>query len=186
MFDPSVRRLRRPVAGRLAGIAVECIDGGRVGNVTVRGIRMEGYGTPVFIRAQRRHEPASGRSAALRNILIENVTAVADSRIASSITGVPGLRPRDITLRGLDLLMPGGGTEEDARRPVPECERSYPDAHMFGHQALPAYGFYLRHADGVTFEDVRLRLASPDARKDIVAEDCTSVRLPASAGVAVR
>ena len=159
----------------MAGIALECIDGGCVENIAVRNIRMEGYGTPVFIRAQRRHEPAEGRTAALRRILIENVTAVADSRIASSITGVPGLRPRDITIRNVDFLMPGGGTEEDAKRPVPEAENTYPDAHMFDHQALPVYGFYLRHADGVTFENVRLCLASPDARKDIAAEDCTDV-----------
>ena len=157
----------------MAGIALECIDGGRVENVTVRNVTMEGYGTPVFVRAQRRHEPPAGRTACLRKLLIENVKAVADSRIASSITGVPGLRPQDTTVRNVDFLLPGGGTVDEARRPVPESERSYPDAHMFDRQALPAYGFYLRHADGVTFENVRLRLASPDARKDIVAEDCT-------------
>ena len=50
-------------------------------------------------------------------------------------------------------------------------------------KTLPAYGFYLRHADCITLESVRLRLVSPDARKDIVTEDCTSVRLPASAEV---
>lgn len=159
----------------MAGIAIECIDGGRVEGITVRNIALDGYGTPVFVRAQRRHEPTAGRAPALRNILIENVTAVADSRIASSITGVPGLRPHDITLRNLDFLMPGGGTEEEAGCLVPEKERAYPDAHMFDHQALPAWGFYIRHADNVRFENVRLRLAAPDAREKIVADDCTGI-----------
>ena len=107
----------------MAGIALECIDGGRVEDITVRNVTMEGYGTPVFIRAQRRHEPPAGRTACLRKLLIENVKAVADSRIASSITGVPGLRPQDITIRNVDFLMPGGGTAEEARRPVPESEK---------------------------------------------------------------
>ena len=157
----------------VAGIALECIDGGRVENVTVRKVKMEGYGTPVFIRAQRRHEPPAGRKAALRSILVEDVTAVADSRIASSVTGVEGLRPRDITIRNVDFLMPGGGTGDEARQSVPESEKAYPDAHMFNRQALPAWGFYVRHADDVRFENAALRLSSPDARERLLHDDAT-------------
>lgn len=161
----------------IAGVAVEVVDGGTLEDVVLRNLTMEGYGTPFFVREQRRHAPPSGRETYLRNVLIENVTGIADGRIASSVTGVPGRRPSGITFRNIDLTLPGGGTEEDARRPVPELETAYPDAHMFGHKALPAYGFYVRHADGVVFDNVRLRLVSPDVREPIVTDDCTGVQI---------
>ena len=165
----------------IAGFAIEVVDGGRLDGLTIRNVEMEGYAVPVFVREQRRHEPAPGKETYLRNVLVENVKAVADSRIASSITGVPGRRPRGITLRNVDILCPGGGTEEDAKRPVPELEKGYPDAHMFGHKALPAWGFYVRHADDVRFENVTLRLAAPDARRKFVFDDCTGCAESAAA-----
>lgn len=165
----------------IAGVALEVVDGGALEAVTVRDIELEGYAVPFFVRQQRRHEPAPGRETQLSNILVENVRGCADSRIASSVTGVPGLRPRGITFRNVDLTLPGGGTEGDARRSVPERETAYPDAHMFDRQSLPAYGFYVRHADDVTFENVTLRLAAPDARERLVLDDvtgCSFTRAP--------
>jgi hypothetical protein len=51
-------------------------------------------------------------------------------------------------------------------------ERAYPESFMFDKMPLPAYGFYVRHADGVVFENVDVRPASPDARKPFVFDDC--------------
>ena len=159
----------------IAGLALEVVDGGRMENVVIRNIAMEGYQTPIFIRQHRRHEPAPGHVSYLRNVLIEHVKGVADSRIACSITGVPGLRPHGIVLRDIDLTFPGGGTRADAEYVVPELETVYPESNMFERQPLPAYGFYLRHVDDVTFSDVRLRLRAPDARPPVVADDCTNI-----------
>ena len=162
------------VTNRICGISVialEVVDGGRMDGVTVRNIKMDGYQTPVFVRHHRRHEPQPGKETYLRNVLIENLRGVADSRIASSITGISGLRPRGITLRNVSLVVPGGGTEEDAARPVPERETAYPESFMFGKQPLPACGFYVRHADDVAFENVEVRCANPDAREMFVFDD---------------
>lgn len=95
------------------------------------------------------------------------------------MTGVlGGRRPCGITLRNVDLTMPGGATEAmDFRRRVAEAERAYPEHRMFGH-ILPAWGLYLRHADDVRLENVRLRLASEDARADaVVASDVTGLSM---------
>lgn len=165
----------------LAGLALEVVDGGRLENVTIRGIEMEGFMVPVFIRLGRRRALLSEKGTYLRNVLIENVKAVADSRIANSITGVPGLRPSGITFRNVEIVSPGGGTREDAERPVPEMETMYPECTMF-HEgfpdfadntkiALPASGFYIRHADDVRFENVRLATRAPDAREIVVTDD---------------
>ena len=55
-------------------------------------------------------------------------------------------------------------------------EKSYPENRCFG-TPLPAYGFYLRHADGVALERVRFSLepGSGDARPPVVADDCREV-----------
>lgn len=160
----------------LGGIVLESVDGGWLEDVTVRNVTMEGVQTPIVVReAARRVNP--DRETRLRNILIENVKGSALSRMASSITGIPGgKRPQNITLRNVDLTMPGGATAEmRPDRPVPEVVKSYPENRMFGH-ILPAWGIYVRHADGVTFENVRLRLAAPDVRKNaVVVSDSTGI-----------
>ena len=41
---------------------------------------------------------------------------------------------------------------------------------------LPAYGFYVRHADDVRFENVKLRWAGGDEeREPVVQDDCRGV-----------
>ena len=151
-------------------------------NVTIRNIEMEGYLSPILVRHHHRHEPHGEVDTCLRNVLIENVRGSADGCLASSITGVPARkgksarRPRNITLRNIYLTLPGGGTAEDAADKVPEADGSYPDSFMFGKIPLPAYGFYVRHADNVVFDNVEVKTAIPDARPRLVVEDGTFIQ----------
>ena len=46
---------------------------------------------------------------------------------------------------------------------------------MFG--VLPAWGFYCRHADGVNFENVTLRVKAKDYRPALVCDDVKNLRL---------
>lgn len=155
----------------LAGLALEVVDGGRMEDVTIRNITMQGYQTPIFIRHDRRHEPQAGQETYLRNVLIENVRGRADSRIACLVTGVVGRRPQNIVLRNLDLEFPGGGLIQETIESVPECVGGYPEMNMFRGRALPAFGFYIRHTDGVRLENVSLRTATPDRRPAVVRVD---------------
>ena len=162
----------------ISAIALEVVDGGVMENVTVRNIKIgRGVQTPVFVRMGRRRSAAGGRASTMRNILIENVEGEAASLVASSITGVPGLRPRDITLRNVRLRMPGGGTAGEVCRKVPEMERAYPENRMFKMQMLPAYGFYVRHADGVRFENVELSYAGDEERPAITLDDTAGAEM---------
>ena len=161
----------------LAGIALEMVDGGVMEKVHVHDITMlHGVQTPILVRLARRRTHKSGAKSFLRDVLIENVTSKSSaSIIASSITGVPGLRPQDVTLRNLDLTVKGGGRAAHAAAQVPEVEKCYPENRMFK-MPLPAYGFYVRHADGVRFENVKLRWAGGDEEREaVVQDDCTGV-----------
>ena len=162
----------------LCGICVQCVDGGVVEDVTMRGIRGTGMQTPFMLRLGRRHENRRrGASAdygppALRNVLVEDVRLTAASTIACSLTGVPGLRPRDIIFRNCTFAMKSGGTCDDVAAEVPEVETRDPDHRMYNAMPLPAWGFYLRHADFVRFEQVTFRRgAGTEMRPAVFADD---------------
>ena len=162
----------------LGGIAVEMVDGGQLYDISVRNITMTKCAqTPIFVRMGRRRTDGRGPSR-LENVLIENVKGDAVSQIACSITGVPAeggcpaLRPRNIVIRNADLVFPGGGTKAAAfAHPVPEHPARYPENRMFDWQMLPAFAFYVRHADGVRLENVRWRTVRPDEREPLAQED---------------
>ena len=42
---------------------------------------------------------------------------------------------------------------------------------------LPSWGFYVRHVDGIRFEDVRLRLTEDDMRPAFVFDDVKNAKL---------
>lgn len=162
----------------IAAIAIENVDGGILENVVFRDIEAEGARVPVFIRAGlrtgRKCGIPAGTGRVMRGILLENVRGTALSQIACSITGVDGLRLRDVTLRNVHLTFPGGVREADERAAVPDAAGDYPEANMFGeHRALPAYAFYARHVDGLKLENVTTSLASPDERKPFIVDDVT-------------
>ena len=154
-------------AAASGGIVVAMVDGGQLEDVRISDIEFgAGVQVPIFVRLGRRREPSFFSETYHRNVTIENVrmTAPAASRIANSITGVPGLEVDGVTLRNVHLICPGGGTVADTKIPVREAERLYPSAVATFKGVLPAYGFFVRHARNVKFENVAYRLMSPDGR----------------------
>lgn len=167
----------------ISGIAIECVDGGVVENVRISDITIREACTPIFIRAGVRFRrnfgsenwlkiPFGGQ-AILRNVVIENVMAKATSFTASSITGVPMARVEDVTLRNVKIDVLGSGEEgrKEIGVPVVENENGYPEAFMFAGSMLPAYGFYVRHADNVSFENVTFTVRDEEFRPAVQRDD---------------
>jgi hypothetical protein len=174
----------------LSGIALEIIDGGIMEQITISNINMRGIQTPVFIRLQQGRprcvECMEKPVGSLKNILISNIVATASSRIASSITGIPGHYVENITIRDMIVNCMGGGTMEDVYREIPERENHYPDNWMFyttlpgsvlRHANLPAYGLYVRHAKNINLENVQFNLMQPDYRPAIFFDNAHDVTL---------
>jgi len=155
------------------GIAIEEVDGGVCQRVAVSNIVMRNVENPLFIRLGNRGNPVPGHPApgvgAMRDITVSNVRAEGAGRLGCSITGLPEHPVERVILRDIRICFAGGGTAEEAARAVPEKEKAYPMGWMFG--ALPSYGLYIRHADGITLDDLELTAAEPDARPAIVVED---------------
>ena len=164
----------------ISGIEVSAVDGGSIKDVVISDIEMgEGIDTPLFVRLGRRKNPAGGRSTYMKNVTIERVrmTRPACCSIANIIAGVPGMRPKNIVIRDVDLVMPGGGTAKDAANlDIDERDRSFPMPSIFK-SMLPAYGFYVRHADGVRLENVRVRYADGKEERPAVVIDDADVSI---------
>ena len=163
----------------LAGIALEIVDGGRLENVTVSDVDIEGVSVPIFLRLGNRARPyVSGQRTGVgtfRKVRLHNITARSTSSIGCSISGLPGHPIEDVELKSIRLHFDGGGTREDSTRAIPERETSYPESTMFG--TLPAYGFYCRHARGLRFTDVTLDTNESDLRHALVFDDVEDVQI---------
>jgi len=98
--------------------------------------------------------------------------------IPSSIVGLPGFPVEDVTIEDVEITYGGGGSRAIAHIPledlgrVPENRANYPEFSMFGE--LPAWGFYLRHARGIRFNNVKLSYRKDDFRPAIVMDDVQS------------
>ncbi len=112
--------------------------------------------------------------------------------LPSSIVGLPNNLIKNVHLKHINITFYGGGKSLNASQNsvqnlknlgqnqlqdslkntlhvVPELPQAYPEFSMFGE--LPAWGFYVRHTEGVHFTHIKLRLIEKDYRKPIVLED---------------
>ena len=122
-----------------------------------------------------------GFNSYLKDVLIKNITASSASYVASSITGVPGLRVDNVEIRDVNFKLKGGGKVSDTLVEVPEVEKAYPENRMFGIM-LPAYGFYMRHADNIRLVNVKLStVGDKEERHAVVAEDVNGLEITDSA-----
>jgi hypothetical protein len=179
---------------RLAGVALEIVDGGTMDRIVVSDITMDGVGAPLFVRLGNRARPFKQEMdkpglGALRNVTISNIEARGANPTGCAISGLPEARIENLTLDNVRFSFAGGGTAAEAQRDVPEHPTKYPEYSMFGR--LPAYGFYCRHVDGLTMRNVQLQLAGQDERPGIALDNVTDATValldaqPPSGGAAV-
>ena len=77
----------------------------------------------------------------------------------------------NISFDNIHLTFGGGGTAEDAaRRDLPKIAGEY---FMLG--AMPAYGFYARNSRGLTLQNVRLQVSSPEMRPAVIFDHVEDV-----------
>ena len=159
---------------RLAGVALEIVDGGTMDRVVVSNITMDKIGAPIFLRLGNRARPFKKDMerpgiGAMRNITISNIEATGANPTGCAISGLPEAKIENVTMSNLRLSFDGGGTKADAGRTVDEKPEDYPEYSMFG--KLPAHGLYCRHIKGLKLLNVQLQLAKGDQRSAVVLED---------------
>lgn len=159
----------------ISGIALEMVDGGIMDQVKISDILMDGVQTPIFIKLgdRKRYNDVPGQ---LKNVQINNIVAKNASLITSSITGYPGHLIENVDISNVNIIYMGGGTQKHYEREVPENEKGYPENRMFGHY-LPAYGFFIRHVEGLRMQNIHLSVSKPDFRSVVRMEDVSGVNI---------
>lgn len=154
------------------GLALETADGALLEDVSISNITMRDIvNAPIFLRiGSRMRGPAGVPVGELRRVIISNVVAYnVSSGQGVLISGIPGHLIKDITLKDIKLYLNGTGTVEQAKREVPELEKGYPEPGSFG--VLSAYGFFVRHAEHITLENIELTLINDDQRPAFIFDD---------------
>lgn len=174
-----------------SAITFAAVDGGIVENIIVDSLRSINTGNVIFLRIGERRAGKKGR---MNNVSISNVYAEVPATkpdagynyegpvedlprnpSPSSIVGMPDANIENISLKNIEIHYPGGGNPSYAKvgldelDKVPEMAASYPEFSMF--KELPAWGFYIRHAKGITFENVKLFCEKKDYRTAVVLDD---------------
>ena len=180
-----------------SAITFAAVDGGIVENVIVDSLKSINTGNVIFLRIGERRE---GKKGKMNNISISNVYAEVPSTkpdagynyegpvedlprniSPSSIAGMPDALIENVTLKNIEIQYPGGGNPSYSKvglnelDKVPELAANYPEFSMF--RELPAWGFYIRHAKGITFENVTLSCLKKDYRTAVVCDDVTDMKL---------
>jgi hypothetical protein len=174
-----------------SAITFAAVDGGLVENIVVDSLRSINTGNVIFLRIGERR---TGKKGKMNNITISNIYAEVPATkpdagynyegpvedmprniSPSSIAGMPDAKIENVSLKNIEIRYPGGGNAAFAKigldelDKVPEMAASYPEFSMF--KELPAWGFYIRHAEGITFENVTLTCGKKDYRIAIVLDD---------------
>ena len=177
-----------------SAIAIESVDGGFAENIVVDGLKSLNTANPIFlIVGQRRGAKASTmNNVVIRNVYAEVPVDKPDYGVDYEgptledmprnvgpcvIVGLEGQNVKNVTLENVELNFPGGGDPAFAKvgtnelSKVPEMPTAYPEFSQF--KELPAWGFYVRHADNVVMKNVVLKAAAKDYRPAVVLDDVT-------------
>ncbi|HMG83337.1 MAG TPA: glycosyl hydrolase family 28 protein [Ferruginibacter sp.] len=159
----------------IAGIAIEITDGGIADSITISGITMNDVQTPIFLFVGNRGRKQVGDTTSapvgeMKNITIKNIIATSHSKMASSITALPGHYIENVLLENIAINGMGGGDSSDAKIILPEKPTAYPENRMYG-QVYPASGLYIRHAINIRLNNVHFTMRNKDLRPLIITDD---------------
>jgi polygalacturonase len=179
-----------------SAVAIESVDGAALEHIRIEGIRATNTGNAFFLRLGKR-KTSTGK---LEDVLIRDmkvdvpagkpdagypidgpVVSQPHNPFPSVIAGMPDHPVRNVVFEDIEIVHPGGGKPGTANVPlaelkdVPEQTSEYPEFSMFGE--LPAWGVYMRHAEGIEFRNFRVRIQQKDFRPAMVFDDVRDVHL---------
>ena len=165
-------------------------SGSRHENISFSNLILDNVTGPIHVAAGPRpprdnpspstlaEEPAIVRNLSFSNIQGTVTTNPAQLTEASVTSGyrpgeghscitfncIGGAIMENISLENVHLTFGGGGTAEDAaRRDLPQIAGEY---FMMG--PMPAYGLYARNVHGITLQNMRFQVSTPDLRPALI------------------
>ena len=173
-----------------SAITIQSVDGGICEDIVVDSLHATNVGNAIYLNIGARRD----KQSFMQNITIRNMTCeVAASKPDAgyeyegpiedlprniSPCGIIGLKDskiKNVTLENIDIIFPGGGDPNyahiglDELDKVPEMPKAYPEFSQ--HMELPAWGFYVRHVDGLVMKGIKLTALEKDYRTAVVMDD---------------
>lgn len=181
-----------------SAIAIESVDGAVIEDIDIRNVTAKNTGNAIFIRLGKRNKkspPGKISNVFIANVKVEVPAGKPDAGyhmegpaelfphniFPSSIMGLPGFNVTNVTLENIDISYKGVAKKSiayfnaDSLIKVPEKSGDYPEFSMFGE--LPASAFYVRHAEGITFKNMRINHVGEDFRSPFIFDDVDKLNL---------
>ena len=168
-----------------SAISLEIVDGGRMENVSVSNVSVEGTEAPIFIRLGNRARGylLGGKDfdslipidhvGTIDGIRLDNIQIRHAGSMGCSISGLPGHPVENVSLSRISIHHKGGVSASDLPKIEEsikdEKEKDYPESTMWGN--LPAKGFFVSHARNIQVSDVSIQTEEADVRPDFVQID---------------
>ena len=152
------------------GLALECVDGGHLEDVTITNITMRDIvNAPIYLRLGARMRGPDGVSVGkFRRVSISNVIIHNASQQSCIIAGIPDNPIEDLKLSNIRIYYQGGGTAKMAATQPSDMIKAYPEP--ANHGDMPAYGFFVRHVKNLQMSDIQVSYDKPDVRPPFVIE----------------
>jgi hypothetical protein len=176
-------------------IMMEVLEGCQVENLVFSNLVMNNVTGPIYIglgSVKDIEGPIEARPGGIaRNIVFQGIRATiapgpnlseypmefarrGECKSCINLTAFDGQFLENITFSDIHITFPGGGSaEEAARRDVPQLS----GGHYFVFGTLPAYGMFARNVRGLTLNNVRFDLATPDLRPALVFDHVADAAL---------
>ena len=168
--------------GGVSGISIESADGSEIDNIQLSNITMRNIAVPLFISLCRRNKfgylsdddrKAKEKGGSVSNITIEDIKAegMESTCIITGFKDDEGYtgRVRNITIRNLDATYLDNEERLEILPEIRENVKDYPESNALGD--MPSYGFYIRHAENVKLENVKIIPRTSNTRPEIIKED---------------
>jgi polygalacturonase len=181
-----------------SAIALEAVDGGVLEDIDIRNVSATNTGNAIFIRLGHRNKDSV--YSKIRRVHISNVKVqvpagkpdkgypmegpLVDTKhniFPSSVVGLPGHPVEDVLLDSIEIDFAGGANKDtayvntDTLNRIPEHPSDYPEFSMFGE--LPAWGFYVRHVNGLAMKNIKLKYEHDDFRPALVFDESNKMSL---------
>jgi hypothetical protein len=167
-------------------IKMRCERHSRMENISFSNLVMHKVTGPISIGMGSVNDPGTARNISFNGIHANVVVPVqlADAEFTSNyhpgeiksciaINGAEGFLLENISFNDVHVTFAGGGTAEDAAvRDVPKNAGEY-----YADGVFPAYGLYARYAKGLTLNNVRFEVATPELRPALVFDQVTDVAI---------
>lgn len=175
-----------------SAITIQSVDGGFAENILVDGLKSYNTANAIYLNVGQRRgdKPSRMENITIRNLYAEIPMDKPDygvdyegptledqprNVLPCGIVGLEGQPIRNVTIENVEIHFPGAGRTDFAKvgtnelDKVPEMPTAYPEFSQYCE--LPAWAFFIRHAEGVSFNNVTLTAAVSDYRPAIVLDD---------------